>query len=190
MVPPPGAATLDRAGLVEFHEAIALAGGLRAPRSGRVSAVPGAASRVPLGTLEPPSSAGDDRSSLSAVVGVTGAGPLELDLAAGGPHAIVAGTTGSGKSEFLLAWIAAMALARGPDRVAFLLVDFKGGAAFEPVRELPHVTGIVTDLDESEAERAVISLRAGSGTGSRCSSSSGPATSPTPPRRCCRASSS
>ena len=44
--------------------------------------------------------------------------------------------------------------------MSFLLVDFKGGAAFEPVRGLPHVTGIVTDLDEGEAERAVLSLRA------------------------------
>ena len=70
------------------------------------------------------------------------------------------GTTGSGKSEFLLAWLTALARAYPPDRVAFLLVDFKGGAAFEPIRDLPHVTGIVTDLDEAEAERAVLSLRA------------------------------
>ncbi len=116
--------------------------------------------RLALTELAHPSTWADDRSSLSAIVGATDTGPLELDLAARGPHAIVAGTTGSGKSEFLLAWIAAMAMSRGPDRVAFLLVDFKGGAAFEPVRGLPHVTGIVTDLDESEAERAVVSLRA------------------------------
>ncbi|WP_268891268.1 FtsK/SpoIIIE domain-containing protein, partial [Agromyces humi] len=100
------------------------------------------------------------RSTLRAPVGMAGGGPLELDLVERGPHAIVAGTTGSGKSEFLLAWIAAMARDHQPDRVAFLLVDFKGGAAFEPVRELPHVVGVVTDLDEAEAERAVLSLRA------------------------------
>ena len=100
------------------------------------------------------------RDTLRAAVGAVAGGQLELDLATLGPHAIVAGTTGSGKSEFLLAWIAALADGHPPDRVSFLLVDFKGGAAFEPVRGLPHVTGIVTDLDEGEAERAVLSLRA------------------------------
>lgn len=100
-----------------------------------------------------------DRSSLRVVVGMGGRGPLALDLAAG-PHALVAGTSGSGKSEFLVTWIAALATAYGPDRVAFLLVDFKGGAAFEPVAALPHVTGVVTDLAEGEAGRAVASIRA------------------------------
>ena len=54
----------------------------------------------------------------------------------------------------------ALARTHPPDRVSFLLVDFKGGAAFEPIRDLPHVAGIVTDLDEPEAERAMLSLRA------------------------------
>ncbi|MET4159691.1 FtsK/SpoIIIE domain-containing protein [Agromyces sp. PvR057] len=100
------------------------------------------------------------RSTLRASVGAVAGGVLDLDLVADGPHAIVAGTTGSGKSEFLLAWILQMAAAHPPERVAFLLVDFKGGSAFEPIAGLPHVAGIVTDLDESEAERAVQSLAA------------------------------
>lgn len=100
-----------------------------------------------------------DRSSLRVPVGVAGDGPLHLDLATG-PHALVAGTSGSGKSEFLVTWVASLAAAYGPDRVAFLLVDFKGGAAFEPVARLPHVTGVVTDLAEGEAGRAVASIRA------------------------------
>ncbi|KQZ07485.1 hypothetical protein ASD23_16665 [Agromyces sp. Root1464] len=116
--------------------------------------------RLQLDELQPPAGTGLDRSSLSALVGRVAGDALELDLARCGPHALVAGTTGSGKSEFLLAWIVALASAHSPARVSFLLVDFKGGAAFEPVRGLPHVTGIVTDLDESEAERAVQSLRA------------------------------
>ncbi|WP_430646107.1 FtsK/SpoIIIE domain-containing protein [Agromyces sp. GXS1127] len=108
----------------------------------------------PLGPLDP-----SDRSTLAVAVGSDGRGPVEIDLVAG-PHALVAGTSGSGKSELLVAWIAALAARRPPDRVAFLLVDFKGGAAFEPVRRLPHVAGLVTDLDEAEAERAVASIRA------------------------------
>ncbi|MGX5697027.1 FtsK/SpoIIIE domain-containing protein [Agromyces soli] len=115
-------------------------------------------SRVELAGLSQPAPRG--RSSLAAIVGVGADGPLELDLVADGPHALVGGTTGSGKSEFLLAWLAALAAAHAPDRLAVLLIDFKGGAAFAPIADLPHVTGIVTDLDEAEAERAVQSLRA------------------------------
>ncbi|GAA1841635.1 FtsK/SpoIIIE domain-containing protein [Agromyces salentinus] len=115
---------------------------------------------LPVAELPTPARPGHDRSTLSVAVGRTASGILELDLVADGPHAIVAGTTGSGKSEFLLAWIRQLAAAHPPERVAFLLVDFKGGAAFEPVAVLPHVAGIVTDLEESEAERAVLSLRA------------------------------
>lgn len=116
--------------------------------------------RVPLtGLAWSPTSNPRDRGTLRVAVGLADDGPFELDLAVG-PHALVAGTSGSGKSEFLLAWLTALATAYAPDRVAFLLVDFKGGAAFEPVSDLPHVTGVVTDLDESEAGRAVASIRA------------------------------
>lgn len=83
-----------------------------------------------------------------------------VDLVDDGPHAIVTGTTGTGKSELLVSWVAALASSAPPDRVAFVLVDFKGGTAFEPLRPLPHVAAIVTDLDARGARRGVQSLTA------------------------------
>ena len=91
---------------------------------------------------------------------IDGGEAVTVDLVAHGPHAVVGGTTGSGKSELLVSWVLAMAMAHSPAAVNFLLVDFKGGASFAPIRSLPHVVGIVTDLDERTAHRAMLSLRA------------------------------
>ncbi|WP_323099380.1 FtsK/SpoIIIE domain-containing protein [Intrasporangium sp. YIM S08009] len=95
-----------------------------------------------------------------ARVGATADGPWLLDLAAAGPHALVGGTTGSGKSELLQSLVAGLAVASRPDDVSVLLVDYKGGAAFGECAGLPHVLGVVTDLDESLTRRALTSLRA------------------------------
>ena len=97
---------------------------------------------------------------LRSVVGQTVDGPLRLDLRAQGPHALVGGTTGSGKSEFLQSWILGMAAANSPSRVTFLLVDYKGGAAFADCVELPHCVGLVTDLSPHLVRRALASLDA------------------------------
>ena len=123
----------------------------------RESAVPGAVHLAHL--LRPPHPAGDG-SSLACEVAATAAGSLTLDLVEHGPHAIVGGTTGSGKSELLIAWVLAMAAAYPPERVTFLLVDFKGGSAFAALDQLPHTVGIITDLDVAQAARALASLRA------------------------------
>ncbi|WP_353809383.1 FtsK/SpoIIIE domain-containing protein [Agromyces sp. SYSU T00194] len=96
---------------------------------------------------------------LVARIGASPDGPAELDLAAA-PHALVAGTTGSGKSAFLVAWACALAASRPPAEVALVLVDFKGAAAFGPLLGLPHVAGVFTDLDEAAARRMVRSLGA------------------------------
>ncbi len=98
--------------------------------------------------------------TIPAVVGVGADGPLTLDLRDQGPHALVGGTTGSGKSEFLQTWIMSMAASHSPDRLTFLLVDYKGGSAFAKCVELPHTVGLVTDLSPHLVYRALTSLRA------------------------------
>ncbi|QHC67063.1 hypothetical protein GSU68_11155 [Rathayibacter sp. VKM Ac-2759] len=97
---------------------------------------------------------------LRAVIGVAEDGPLEIDLVGDGPHAIIGGTTGSGKTELLVAWIVALAARHDPAAVTFLLADFKGGAGFAALAALPHVTGVITDLDPGGAARAFASVAA------------------------------
>ncbi|MCM4081101.1 FtsK/SpoIIIE domain-containing protein [Paractinoplanes hotanensis] len=97
---------------------------------------------------------------LQATIGVTEEGPLSLDLLADGPHGLVVGTTGAGKSELLRTVVAALACAYPPDVLTFMLVDFKGGGAFDACAALPHTVGLVTDLDEHLAARALRCLRA------------------------------
>jgi S-DNA-T family DNA segregation ATPase FtsK/SpoIIIE len=98
-------------------------------------------------------------SGLAAPVGSTAEGPLVLDLRDHGPHGLVAGITGAGKSELLQTLIASLAATYPPTRLAFLLVDYKGGLAFKECVDLPHAT-LVTDLDEHLTQRALASLRA------------------------------
>ena len=105
----------------------------------------------------PPTPAGG---SLPAMVGRGERGDVLLDLVEDGPHAIVTGMTGTGKSELLTTWVTSMAAARTPAAVSFVLVDFKGGTAFDPLRALPHVVAVVTDLDADGARRGVTSLSA------------------------------
>lgn len=101
-----------------------------------------------------------ERATLACAIGRSEHGACTVDLVRQGPHAVVGGTTGSGKSEMLVTWILAMAARYSPRRVTFLLVDFKGGSSFTAVAGLPHSVGLVTDLDGSGARRAIESLAA------------------------------
>ncbi|QXC59143.1 FHA domain-containing protein [Aquihabitans sp. G128] len=96
----------------------------------------------------------------TAALGTAADGPLVLDLAADGPHALVAGTTGSGKSELLRTLVASLAVGSSPDHLSFVLIDFKGGSAFDACARFPHTTGVVTDLDDQLAGRALRCLEA------------------------------
>ncbi|MBH0082967.1 FtsK/SpoIIIE domain-containing protein [Salinibacterium sp. SWN167] len=98
--------------------------------------------------------------TLKAFVGQGSPDAMTLDLRTQGPHALVGGTTGSGKSEFLQAWVLGMAAEYSPDRVTFLFVDYKGGSAFADCVALPHCVGLVTDLSPHLVRRALTSLRA------------------------------
>jgi S-DNA-T family DNA segregation ATPase FtsK/SpoIIIE len=98
--------------------------------------------------------------TLKAFVGQGSPDAMTLDLRTQGPHALVGGTTGAGKSEFLQAWVLGMAAEYSPDRVTFLFVDYKGGSAFADCVELPHTVGLVTDLSPHLVRRALTSLRA------------------------------
>ncbi|MFO8075856.1 MAG: FtsK/SpoIIIE domain-containing protein [Egibacteraceae bacterium] len=93
-------------------------------------------------------------------LGLAREGPVVVDLVADGPHALVGGTTGAGKSELLRTLLAGLAAGSSPDHLVAVLIDYKGGSAFDACARLPHVVGLVTDLDGHLAERALRSLEA------------------------------
>lgn len=100
--------------------------------------------------------------SMSAPIGVTKAGTLCLDLhdKAHGPHGLVAGTTGSGKSEVLQTYILSIATIFHPYEVSFVIIDFKGGGMVNQFKNLPHLLGAITDIDGKEIDRSLKSIKA------------------------------
>ncbi len=97
---------------------------------------------------------------ISTPLGVGENGVFGIDLVRDGPHGLVGGTTGSGKSEFLRSMVAGLAARNDPTRLTFILIDFKGGAAFKTCERLPHTIGTVSNLDEQLADRALTALEA------------------------------
>ena len=85
---------------------------------------------------------------------------LNLHEKAHGPHGLVAGTTGSGKSEIIQSYIISLAVNFHPYDVAFLLIDYKGGGMANLFRNLPHLLGTITNLDGAQSMRALISINA------------------------------
>ena len=101
----------------------------------------------------------EDR-GLRAPIGLGPEGLLEIDLVADGPHGLLAGTTGSGKSELLRTLVLSFAATFPPSQIVFVLIDYKGGSTFDRCTALPHVVGSLTDLDETSAHRALEALEA------------------------------
>jgi len=130
------------------------------------SALPSSARLLDLLNLEPPTAdtiravwAAQPRST-RALLGVGLDGDFAVDIVRDGPHALIAGTTGSGKSELLQTLVATLAVVNRPDEMTFVLVDYKGGSAFAECADLPHTVGLVTDLDTHLVERSLVSLGA------------------------------
>lgn len=100
--------------------------------------------------------------SMSAPLGVSKTGVIALDLhdTAHGPHGLVAGTTGSGKSEILQTYILAMVTLFHPYEVAFVIIDFKGGGMVNQFKTLPHLLGAITNIDGKEINRSLKSIKA------------------------------
>ena len=100
--------------------------------------------------------------SMSAPLGVSKTGVVSLDLhdKAHGPHGLVAGTTGSGKSEILQTYILSMATLYHPYEVGFVIIDFKGGGMVNQFKDLPHLMGAITNIDGKEINRSLKSIKA------------------------------
>ena len=100
---------------------------------------------------------------LSATIGVAAGNkprPMTFSAKADGVHGIVAGGTGSGKSELLTTLIAGMALDYDPSVLNFVLVDYKGGGAFIPFKHLPHCVDIITNLNQAAVTRMFTAINA------------------------------
>ena len=100
--------------------------------------------------------------SMAAPIGIAKNGIVYLDLhdKAHGPHGLVAGTTGAGKSEILQTYILAMATLYHPYEVGFVLIDFKGGGMAKQFEQLPHLMGTITNIDGKEINRSLKSIKA------------------------------
>lgn len=85
---------------------------------------------------------------------------LDLNEKHHGPHGLVAGTTGSGKSEILQSYILSMATLFHPYEVGFVIIDFKGGGMVNQFKNLPHLVGAITNIDGREIERSLLSIKA------------------------------
>ena len=103
----------------------------------------------------------DASTSLAAPVGVDSNGNifmLDIHEKAHGPHGLIAGMTGSGKSEWIMSYILSLAICYNPEDLAFILIDYKGGGMAQAFAKLPHTAGIITNLDGNMIRRSLMSI--------------------------------
>lgn len=99
--------------------------------------------------------------SLQTPIGINTLGDtfvLDLHEKYHGPHGLIAGMTGSGKSEFIISFILSLAVNFHPNEVGFVLIDYKGGGMAKAFKDLPHTQGIITNLDGKSVSRSLISI--------------------------------
>ncbi|WP_298594599.1 FtsK/SpoIIIE domain-containing protein [uncultured Rothia sp.] len=99
-------------------------------------------------------------SDIRCYLGVSSGGPLNIGLSEHGPHWLLGGTTGAGKSQLLRSLVLSAALRYPPERLGLILVDFKGSAGLGPLAQLPHALSVLSNFDVSAVERALEFLRA------------------------------
>ncbi len=100
--------------------------------------------------------------SLRAMIGIDKSGKqiiLDFNETKDGPHGLIAGMTGSGKSELIISMLLSIAIQYSYEDVQFALIDFKGGGAANILKKLPHVSGVLSNLDMENMERALVSFR-------------------------------
>jgi len=107
---------------------------------------------------ELPFEVSDSDEGLRTPIGKDSSGVVHIDLVEHGPHALIAGTTGSGKSEALRTWLLGLCARYSPSRLRLVLVDYKGGSALTPLTALPHTETVLTDLDLGHSSRALRGL--------------------------------
>ena len=111
-------------------------------------------------TQADPSASAKSPTQLRACLGVGDCGQAWVDLVADGPHALVVGTTGAGKSELLTSWLLQLAWAHSPSALQLILVDYKGGTCLGPLKRLPHCVDLLTDLEPAATARAIEAISA------------------------------
>lgn len=105
----------------------------------------------------------DTTKSISAPLGVLNNGEvlcLDLHESAHGPHGLIAGTTGSGKTQVLISYLLSLATRYSPEDVTFAVIDFKGGDIVKQLPGLPHIVGSITNLSKDEINRSLLSINA------------------------------
>ena len=107
---------------------------------------------------ELPFKVSDHDDGLRTPIGKDSSGVVHIDLVKHGPHALIAGTTGSGKSEALRTWLLGLCASYSPSHLRLVLVDYKGGSALTPFTALPHTETVLTDLNLGHSSRALRGL--------------------------------